>query len=60
MDSFKNSSGVHRGLKWTSTNKQVLVFTGSGMKVARVKYEKDFDFDILFRFAVECGESRDS
>lgn len=52
----QNSSGVYLGFKWTSTNKQVLVFTASGIKTARVKYEKDFNFEKLFRFAVFCGK----
>lgn len=54
MKHNQNSSGVYNNLKWTSTNNQVLVFTEKGIKVARVKYAKDFDFEKLFKFAVGC------
>lgn len=56
MGDFKNSYGTYDGYKWTSTNKQVLVFTPDGIKVARVKREEDFDFEVLFNFAVKCGD----
>lgn len=56
MGDFKNSYGTYNGYKWTSTNKQVLVFTPDGIKIARVKREEDFDFEVLFNFAVKCGD----
>ena len=51
----QNSFGTYNGLRWFSTNKEVLVLTEKGIKKAAVKYERDFDFEALFKIAV--GES---